>query len=210
MAKIAPGGSGSSLVGGGAFSSHPLCCYDFPLEFHVSATNTVTEAIAADPNRVYLAFINGSATQLISVSFKQSFSVTQGYQVPEVSFPLEFNRENHGPLVTLAWNCIAGGIGIPLTVISVSTHCHVEERQCGKLKASSLYEGRQRSVPLNPDHGFITSLGKPTSNWAASISSGLQPLLDSIRWQSSGSGSRIHGRTWKQRPRFRRDFRVSD
>ena len=210
MSKVMPGGSGSSRTGGGAFSAHSLCCYDAPELTNFSVGTSIVRGVAdQDPDRIYLAFINAAPTNLITVNFKDSFNVAQGYQIPNITYPLEFNREDHGPIVTLQWNAIANAAASGLTVVTVSSHCHDDERQCNKLPASALYERLKPNIPLNPDYGFITSLGQSPSRWLETIRSSLQPDNNSNRGKSGRLRLRIHDISWDGRPRSLRNIRLN-
>ena len=207
MAQIAPGG-GNARTGGGSFSAHPLCCYDYPITTDVATGLTVVDMCPPNPDRVYLAFINLHSTALVTVSPQGTEpTLTVGYNVPNLSYPLEFNREDHGPIVTAGWRGHGGAAG-HTTVVQVMKHCAEDIRECNKQLPSVLYDRPQSSLALNPDHGFLIDFRKPKAQGASAISAAIESVLNLDRTRPGSFRHRVYSIPRGQASRPLRNLRL--
>lgn len=204
-------GSGLMVSGGGAFSGHSLGCYNDPVFKSVSPSNTTPgSVIPADPDRIYLAFVNSQATVQVAVNFITTFTQFQGYLVPTQSYPLEFNREDHGPLVTKEWFSISSGVGATLNIITISCNCCNDSDRHSKVNPRKLYERAQSNLSLHPDNGFLIGRAKPASDWLATITSPVKPLLNTTWREPSGIRRGINNGARGKSSRLVRDFWLND
>jgi hypothetical protein len=178
---------------GGAFSRHDIGCYSYPVQTDIIIAGVATPSIVANnPTRVYLAFSNPTPGQRIVITTKPTQSITQGIIVPTNNYPLEFNREDHGPLVTAEWGCISAAINANLSVIEIFLICSEDSRGHSKYTGRELYARSKHNNTLSPDHGFTTSGPESASRWASLIASGSKPLQYLDRGITRRLGSRVY------------------